>query len=166
MHTSTERCKESTCSKECKINRSFYEVEVATARVENRFPHLIEDKNACTIEREDKIELEIKARKSRRNTQGSLRKLGHQIRRHVKPNTAKKSSLTRVVFPDDGPEGLWKQIIGNDGVDDHLIARNAEQFFHAGTTQFGYTELAKNWITMQTPQWHNRFTMEHWNMTN
>jgi hypothetical protein len=87
--------------------------------------------------------LDIKARKRRRNTQGSFRKLGCQIRGHIKPNTAKKSSITRVSVPDEGPEGLWKLIIGKDDLEDHLIERNVEQFSHAGATPFGYTDLGK-----------------------
>jgi hypothetical protein len=69
---------------------------VATARVEKKFPHLTEDNVVCAIEREEKIELEVKARENRRNTQGSFKKLGRQIRGHVKPNSNNKSSLTRV----------------------------------------------------------------------
>jgi hypothetical protein len=87
--------------------------------------------------------LEIKARENRRNTQGSFQKLGRQIRGHVKPNTANKSSRTKVMVPDDGPEGLWKQIIGEDDLEDHLIDRNFEHFSHAGATPFGYTDLCK-----------------------
>jgi hypothetical protein len=60
-------------------------------------------------------------RENRKNTQGSFRKLGRQIHGHVKPNTAKKYILTRVIVPDDGPEGLWKQIIGKYDLEDHLI---------------------------------------------
>jgi hypothetical protein len=50
--------------------------------------------------------MEIKARENRRKTQGYFWKLGHQIRGHVKPNSTKKYSLTRVTVPDTGPEGL------------------------------------------------------------
>jgi hypothetical protein len=98
--------------KNTKSNGSFYQVEVATARLEKSVPHLTEGNAACATERKDKIELEIKACESRRNTDGYFRKLGRQICGHVKPNTANKSSLTRVVVPDDVPEGLWKQFIG------------------------------------------------------
>jgi hypothetical protein len=94
----------------------------------------------CAIEREDKIQLEIKSRENRRTTQGFFRKLGRQIRGYVKPNTAKKLSLTRVLVPDDGPEGLWEKIIGKDDLGGHLIARNVE---HAGATPFGYSDLGK-----------------------
>jgi hypothetical protein len=87
--------------------------------------------------------MEIKAHENRRNTQGSFRKLGRQIRGHVKPNSTKKSSLTRVTVPDAGPEGLWKHIIGKDDLEDHIIERNIEQFSHAGATPFGYTDLGK-----------------------
>jgi hypothetical protein len=130
--------------KEARNNVAFYEVEVATARVEKKFPHLTEDNAACAIEREEKIELEFKARENRRNTQGSFRKLGRQIRGHVKPNSNNKSSLARVSVPDDGPESLWQQISGKDDLEDHLIKRNIEQISHAGATPFGYTELGKD----------------------
>jgi hypothetical protein len=130
--------------KEAANNGALYEVEVTTARVEKKFPHLTEDNVVCAIEREEKIELEVKARENRRNKQGSFRKLGRQIRGHVKPNSNKKSSLTRVSVPDDGPEGLWQQIIDKDELEDHLIKRKVEQFSHAGSTPFGYTELGKD----------------------
>jgi hypothetical protein len=50
---------------DAKSNGSFYEVEVATAWVENKFPRLTEDNIVCAIKREDKTQLETKARKSR-----------------------------------------------------------------------------------------------------
>jgi hypothetical protein len=105
---------------------------------------LSEDNVACAIEREEKIELEVKARENRRNTQGSFRKLGKTVRGHVKPNSNKKSSLTRVSVPDDGPVGLRQHIIGKDALEDHLIKRNIEQFSHARATPFGYTDLGKD----------------------
>jgi hypothetical protein len=40
--------------KEAENNAAFYEVEVATSRVEKKFPHLTEDNAACDIEREEK----------------------------------------------------------------------------------------------------------------
>jgi hypothetical protein len=129
--------------KDAKSNGSFYEVEVATARVERKFLHLTDDNPVCALYREEKIDMEIKARENRRNTQGSFRKLGRQIRGHVKPNSTNKSSLTRVTVPDTGPEGLWKHIIEKDDIEDHMIERNLEQFSHAGATPFGYMDLGK-----------------------
>jgi hypothetical protein len=41
--------------KEAANNGAFYEVEVATTRVEKKFPHLSEDNIACAIEREENI---------------------------------------------------------------------------------------------------------------
>jgi hypothetical protein len=108
--------------------------------------------------------MEIKARENRWNTQGSFRKLGRQIRGLVKPNTTKKSSLTRVKVPDAGPEGLWKQIIGKDNLKDHLIERKFEQFSHAGATPFGYTDLGKEFghtDDSQTAQSIFEGTLEH-----
>jgi hypothetical protein len=43
--------------KEAANNGAFYEVEVATANVEKKFPHLTEDNVVCAIEREENIEL-------------------------------------------------------------------------------------------------------------
>jgi hypothetical protein len=59
--------------KDAANNGSFYEVEVATAHVEKKFPHLTEDNVVLAIEREENIELEVKARENRRNTQGSFK---------------------------------------------------------------------------------------------
>jgi hypothetical protein len=129
--------------KDTKRNGYFYEVEVATARVENKFPHITEDNDVYAIEREDKIQFEITVHENRRTRQGSFRKLVRQIRGHCKPNTAKKSSLARVSVPDDGPEGLCKQISGKDDLEDHLITRNLEHFSHPGATPFRYSELYK-----------------------
>jgi hypothetical protein len=129
--------------KDAKSNGSFYEVEFTTVRVEKKYPHLTEDNSVYAIQREEKIEMEIKARENRRNTQGFFPKLGRQIRGHVKPNSTKKSSLTRVTVPDAGPEGLWKHIIGNDDLEDHMIEQHIEHFSHVGATPFGYTDLGK-----------------------
>jgi hypothetical protein len=82
-------------------------------------------------------------RENRRNTQGSFRKLGRQIRGQVKLNTAKKCSLTSVMVPDAGPEGLWKHISGTYDLEDHLIERNVDFCSHAGATPFGYTDMGK-----------------------
>jgi hypothetical protein len=77
-------------------------------------------------------------------TQGSFKKLGRQIRGHAKPNSNKKSSLTRVSVPDASPPGLWQQIIDKDELEEHLIKHNVEQFSHDGATPFGYTDLSKD----------------------
>jgi hypothetical protein len=113
-------------------NGSFYELEVATARVEKRFPHLTEDDESCAIEREYRIQHELKSRKNKRTSQKTFRKLGRQIRGQVKPNSAKKSSLSKVTVPEKN--GTWKQIIGKDDLEDHLIQRNVEQFSLTGET--------------------------------
>jgi hypothetical protein len=110
--------------KDAAINGAFYEVEVATTRVEKKFPRLTEDNVVCAIEREENTRLEVKAQENRRNTQGSFKKIGRQIRGHVKPNSNKKSSLTRVSVPDAGSPGLWQQLIGKDELEEHLIKHN------------------------------------------
>jgi hypothetical protein len=123
---------------EAKTNYSFYELEVAIARVEKRFPHLTEDDESCAIEREDRIQHEMKSRENKWTSQKIFRKLGRQIRGQVKPNSA---SLSKVTIPET--DGTWTQIIGKDDLEDHLIQRNVEQFLLSGETPFGYSTLGK-----------------------
>jgi hypothetical protein len=91
--------------KDAKTNGSFYELEVATARVEKRFSHLTEDDDSCAIEREYRIQQELKSRENKRTSQKIFRKLGRQIRGHVKPNSAKKPSLSKVTVLET--DGTW-----------------------------------------------------------
>jgi hypothetical protein len=64
---------------EATSNGDLYEVEVATARVERRYPHLIEDNIMQAQEREERIEKEVNQRETRRSTQRSFWKLGYKI---------------------------------------------------------------------------------------
>jgi hypothetical protein len=77
----------------------------------------------------------------RRATQKSFRKLGYQIRGHVKPNSTKKWSLNRLDVQTE--DGHWRQIVGKTQVEEHLIERNVETISHAGATPLGYTELGR-----------------------
>jgi hypothetical protein len=47
-----------------------------------------------------------------------------------------------IEVPSDN-ETTWTKIEDNDEVENHLIARNAEQLSHAGATLFGYTDIGK-----------------------
>jgi hypothetical protein len=109
--------------------------------VEKRFPHLTEDDESCAIEREDRIQHELKSRENKRTSQKTFLKLGRQIRGQVKPNSAKKSSLSKLTVPET--DGTRTQIIGKDDLEYHLIQRNVEQFSLAGETPFGYSPLGK-----------------------
>jgi hypothetical protein len=92
-------------------------------------------------EREERIEKEVKQRKTRRSTQKSFRKLGYQIRGNQKPNSTKKLSLN--ILDVKTEDCLWQQIVGKTQVEEHLIERNVEQFSHAGTTPLGYTDMGR-----------------------
>jgi hypothetical protein len=78
------------------IIRTLYELEVAAARVERNHHILTADNEEPSQERDDLIQKEVKARENIRAAQRTFRKLGRQIRGHVKPNSAKKSGLMRV----------------------------------------------------------------------
>jgi hypothetical protein len=114
-----------------------YEHEVAVARVERRYPYLADGYSALALEREELILKEIKRRENERVTARSFKKMGRQIRGHVKPYRPKKTSLTRLEVQD--ATGIWKQIQGKE----YIAQPNIEQFSHAGKTPFGYTALGE-----------------------
>jgi hypothetical protein len=95
-------------------------------------------------ERDDLIQKEVKARENRRAAQRTFGKLGRQIRGRVEPNSAKKSGIMRVEV--ELRINVWKKLMGKKEIEDHLIARNVEQFSHAGATPFGYTPLGKELV--------------------
>jgi hypothetical protein len=68
--------------------------------------------------------------------------MGRQIRGHIKPNRLQRSKLMHVEVPNNN-ETTWTHIKDKDKVKHHLIARNVEQFSHAGATPFGFTDIGK-----------------------
>jgi hypothetical protein len=68
--------------------------------------------------------------------------MGRQIRGHIKPNTLQRSKLMHVEVPSN-KEMIWTKIEDTDEFEHHLIARNVEQFIHAGATPFGFTDLGR-----------------------
>jgi hypothetical protein len=122
-----------------KENGTQYETEVATSRVERKYPHLVEGNVPMTLERAAKIQKELKRSENKRVSQGSFKKLGRHIRGHINPSSLKKTSLTRLEIPDQ--DGVWKEIQGKSPMEEQIAHHNVEQFSHAGKTPFGYTEL-------------------------
>jgi cytochrome c-type biogenesis protein CcmH/NrfF len=109
-------------------------LEVAAVRVERKHPHTTTYKEALSQKRDDLVQKEVKAGENRRSAQQTFKKLGRQIRCHVKPNSAKKYGITRVDVKLRND--VWKQLMGKDEVEEQLIARNVERFLHAGSTPF------------------------------
>jgi hypothetical protein len=109
--------------------------------VEHKYPHLMETNVCMTLEREAKIQKELKRREKKRVAQGSFKKLGRQIRGHTNPSSLKKTSLTRLKIPYQ--DGVWKKIQGKGPIEEHIAHRNVEQFSHAGKILFGYMELGE-----------------------
>jgi hypothetical protein len=98
--------------RDAKSNGTLYELEVVTARVERKHPQLTEDNEELSQERDDLIQKEGKAQENRRAAQRTFRKLGRQIRGHVKPNSTKKSGIMRVEF--ELRRDVWKQLTGKE----------------------------------------------------
>jgi hypothetical protein len=88
------------------------------------------------------VEKEVKVRDNMKTAQRSWRKMGRQIRGHIKPNTLKRSKMMHVEVPINN-ETTWTKLEDKEKVKHHLIARNVEPFSHAGATPFGYTDHGK-----------------------
>jgi hypothetical protein len=111
-------------------------VQVAQAIVEKRNPGYKEGGIF------DPVEKEVMVCENRKTAQRSRRKMGRQIRGHTKPNTLQQSKLMHVEVTSNN-ETTWTKIEDKDEVEDHLIARNVEQFSHAGATPFGFTDIGR-----------------------
>jgi hypothetical protein len=83
---------------EATSNVDIYEIEVATARVERRYPHLVKDNVMQAQEQEEQIKKEVKQRETRRATHKSFQKLVYQIRGHLKRNSTKNRFLIDWMF--------------------------------------------------------------------
>jgi hypothetical protein len=68
--------------------------------------------------------------------------MGPQIRGYLKPNTLKRSRLRHDEVPNSN-ETTRTKIENKEEVENHLIARDVDEFSHAGETPFGYKELGK-----------------------
>jgi hypothetical protein len=66
--------------------RGQYEVEIAEAIVVKRNPRFKDGDIFRPVEKEILVEREAKTRENRRTAQRSWRKMGRQIRGHLKPN--------------------------------------------------------------------------------
>jgi hypothetical protein len=128
-----------------KEHRGQYEVQVAQTIVEKRNPRYKEGEIFDPVEKEILVEKEVKVRENRKTAHRSWRKLGHQVRGHIKPNTLKRSKLMHIEVPSNNKK-TWTNIEDKDEVEYHLIARNVEQFSHAGATPFGYTYLGRELV--------------------
>jgi hypothetical protein len=144
--------------RDAKSNGTLYELEGAEVRVERKNPITTADNKELSQERDDLIQKELKVRENRRTAQRTFRKLGRQIRGHVRQNSAKKSGKMGVEA--ELRNNVWKQLTRKEEIEEHLIARNVEQLSHAGETPFGYTPWARSLVIQATRTWQTTYTME------
>jgi hypothetical protein len=121
-----------------KEDRTQFEVELATAIVEHEHPHLCDWNEYDPVDKENLVAKVLKTRENQKTAIHSWKKLGRQIRGIIKPETLKRSRLTKIKLPD-GDE--WKKVEEKETMEEHLMERNIEQFLHAGKTPFGYSDL-------------------------
>jgi hypothetical protein len=89
--------------------RGQYEAEIEEAIVEKRNPRLKEGEIFDPVEKEILVKRELKTSENRWTAQQSWRKMGRQIRGHLKPNSLKMSKLMHVEVPNvDGT--AWTKI--------------------------------------------------------
>jgi hypothetical protein len=121
-----------------KEHRTQFEVELATAIVEHKHPYFCDGNECDPVDKDNLVAKVLKTRENWKTAKRSWKKLGRQIRGIIKPETLKRSRLTKIEVPD-GDE--WKKVEGKETMEKHLMGRNIEQFSHAGKTPFGYSDL-------------------------
>jgi hypothetical protein len=121
-----------------KEHRTQFEVELATMIVEHNHPYLCDGNEYDLVDKDNLVAKVLKTRDNRKTAKRSWKKLGRQIRGIIKPETLKRSRITKIEVPD-GDE--WKKVEDEEIMEDHLMERNIEQFSHAGKTPFGYLDL-------------------------
>jgi hypothetical protein len=80
----------------------------------------------------------LKTRENRKTAKPSWKKLGIQIIGIIKPETLKRSRLTKIEVTDDDE---WRKVEDKGIMEEHLMERNIEHFSHAGKTPFRYSDL-------------------------
>jgi hypothetical protein len=109
------------------------------------------------VEKEILVEKEAKVRDNRKTAHRLWRKMGRLIRVHAKPNTIQQSKLIHVEVLINN-KMTWTKIEDKDKVEHHPIARNVEQFSHAGVQHLLDSQIsAKSWDTRGTAPWRDRF---------
>jgi hypothetical protein len=121
-----------------KEHRTQFEVELATAIVEHKHPHLCDRNEYDPVDKQNLVAKVLKTRENRKTAKRSWKKLGRQISGIIKPGTMRRSRLTKIEVTD-GDE--WKKVGDKETMEEHLMERNIEQFSHAGKTPFGYSDL-------------------------
>jgi hypothetical protein len=102
-----------------KENRGKYCVQVSQEIIEKRNPRYKEGGVFDSVEKEILVEKEVKVRKNRKTAQRSWRKLGRQVRVHIKPNTLKRIMLMHVEVPSNN-ETTWTKIEDKDEAEHHI----------------------------------------------
>jgi hypothetical protein len=97
-------------------------------------------------------------REDRRTAQRTFMKLGRQIRGHIKPNSAKKYGLTRVEV--ELTNGVSKQLMGKEDIEEHLIAINVEHFHIQGPRPLDILLLVRSSVIPSTHLWPTKYIME------
>jgi hypothetical protein len=113
-------------------------VELAAAIVENKHPYVYDGNEYDPLDRDNLVAKVLKTRNNGKTGKRSWKKLGKQIRGIIKPETLKRSRLTKIEVLD-GDE--WKKVEDKEIMEEHLMERNIEQFSHAGKTPFTYSDL-------------------------
>jgi hypothetical protein len=147
--------------------RTQFEVDLAMVVVDHKRPEIRSGETFMEGDKNVLVQKELKSRENRRTAKRSWKKLGHQIRGHLKRQTLQKSKLTAVEVSGED-DGSWSRIDTKEQAEALLINRNIKQLLHAGDTPFGYTplvnELGQPGDTLMADNIYNG-TLEHRSLT-
>jgi hypothetical protein len=88
-------------------HRTQFKVELATAIVEHKHPCLCGGSEYDPVDKDNLVAKVLKTRENRKTAKLSWKMLGRQIRGIIRPETLKRSRLTKMEVPD-GDE--WKKV--------------------------------------------------------
>jgi hypothetical protein len=84
-----------------------YEAQLATAIVEQKYPHLCEGNDHDPLEKENLATKVLKTSENRKTAKRSWKKLGRHIRGVLKPETLERIILVKIGVPNgDG----WRSV--------------------------------------------------------
>jgi hypothetical protein len=99
---------------------------------------LFDENEYDLVDKENLVAKVFKTRENQKTAKRSWKKLGRKIRGIIKPETLRRSRLTKIEVPD-GDER--KKVEYKEIMEEHLMVQNIEHFSNAGETPFGYSDL-------------------------
>jgi hypothetical protein len=123
-------------------SKEQYRIDLASDIIDRRHIHLststyLSDK----IERDDLIEKELKHMSEANAGRNLFTMLRFDIKGFMDPESIKRNTLTRV---DVTIDGHITPLNTKNEIEDHLLKRNPQSYWAAGSTPFGHTPVGRS----------------------